>query len=74
MNSKMISEKKVPFKKLSLIAHREIKSVRNTPEKSKSYGGRYYQIILKRNLPKYYRLDFKNNHKGNYLNKNCVQI
>ena len=43
MNSK---KKKLPLKKLSLIAYREIKSARNTPEKSQSYWGRYFVIIL----------------------------
>jgi hypothetical protein len=51
MNSK---KKRVPVvlyhsKKVSLIAYKEIKSARNTPEKSKSHWGRFFVIILSRN-------------------------
>ena len=61
MNSK---KKKLPLKKkLSLIACSEIKSARNTQEKSQSYWGRYFEIILWRNWAKYHRLDLKNHRK-----------
>jgi hypothetical protein len=90
MNSK---KKKLPLKKLSLIAYREIKSARNTQEKSQSY----WAVILKlfheetersitdstlRRIVKYEKKIISKERysaelikfRGNYLNKNCVQI